>query len=121
MNLTADFSHWCNVAESLLEDQEEAIDLAVQHSIHIHARVGHPQGPQVTDPRFAEWKVALQKHIDWWRKIYQHHQFNGKKEITITTEFGPAPYLPAAPGGNPLADQWEINVWMMEFLKKQLI
>lgn len=120
LEITADLSHWCVVSESFLEDQEEAIDLAIQHTIHIHARVGHPQGPQVTDPRLPEWQMALEKHFVWWKKIYQHHKMNGKKELTITTEFGPVPYLPTAPGGKLLADQWEINVWMMEYLKREL-
>lgn len=34
IQITADFSHWCNVAESLLADQEEAINLAIQKAVH---------------------------------------------------------------------------------------
>ncbi|WP_428327826.1 sugar phosphate isomerase/epimerase family protein [Mucilaginibacter sp.] len=57
IGITADFSHWCNVSESLLEQQTEAVDLAISKAIHIHARVGqaesarfriraHPNGKQ---------------------------------------------------------------------------
>ena len=51
LRLTADFSHWCNVAESFLQDQPEAMQSAINRADHIHARVGHPEGPQVNDPR----------------------------------------------------------------------
>lgn len=121
LTITADFSHWCNVAESFLEDQEDALALASQHTIHIHARVGHTQGPQVTDPRLPEWQVALHRHTTWWKNIIQQHQRTGTKSLTITPEFGPAPYMPLAPRTQqPLADQWEINEWMMEYLRKEL-
>ena len=91
--ITADFSHWCNVSESFLEDQQETIELAVQHTIHIHARVGHTQSAQVTDPRLPEWQEALQHHLQWWKKIYQHHLQQNQSTLTITPEFGPAPYM----------------------------
>ena len=119
--ITADFSHWCNVAESFLEDQLEALAIAIPHTIHIHARVGHTQGPQVTDPRHDEWQTALHYHTTWWKSIIQHHQRAGTASFTITPEFGPAPYMPLAPvTQEPLADQWAINQWMMEYLKKEL-
>lgn len=121
LSITADFSHWCAVAESYLEDQQESVDLAVKHSTHIHARVGHLQGPQVTDPRLPEWKEALQHHTNWWKDIFGHHKKKGYKQLTITPEFGPAPYMPLHPvTKSPLADQWSINQWMMEYLKKEL-
>lgn len=120
LKITADFSHWCNVAESFLEDQQEALNIATQHTIHIHARVGHPQGAQVTDPRLPEWQTALQHHTGWWKNIIQHHQRAGTETFTITPEFGPAPYMPSSPvTKKPLADQWVINQWMMEYLKKE--
>jgi len=122
LTITADFSHWCNVSESFLEDQQETIDIAIQHAVHIHARVGHTQSAQVTDPRIPEWQKALQHHLQWWRKIYQHHVQQQKPVLTITPEFGPAPYMIHHPvTKEPLANQWEINCWMMEYLKKHLI
>lgn len=121
LRITADFSHWCNVSESFLEDQQEALDIAIQHAIHIHARVGHTQGAQVTDPRLPEWQPALQTHLQWWKKIIDHHKKAGTELFTITSEFGPAPYMLLAPRTQePLADQWEINKWMMLVLKKEL-
>jgi sugar phosphate isomerase/epimerase len=119
LNITADFSHWCTVAESFLEDQQEAVSLAIKHAIHIHARVGHTQAAQVTDPSLPEWNDALQTHLRWWKSIATHHLQNNQEVLTITPEFGPAPYMMHHPSTKePLADQWAINVWMMNYLKK---
>lgn len=122
LSITADFSHWCNVAESFLEDQQEAIALAIQHTVHIHARVGHTQGAQVIDPALPEWSEALLTHLQWWKSIAALHQKTGKEYLTITPEFGPSPYMMHHPlTKEPLADQWAVNVWMMNYLKKELI
>ena len=113
LKITADLSHWCNVAESFLEDQQEVLELVPQHAIHIHARVGHTQSAQVTDPRHPEWQIALEHHLRWWKSILDHHRRIGTKIFTITPEFGPSPYMPLSPiTQEPLADQWEINAWM---------
>jgi sugar phosphate isomerase/epimerase len=121
LKITADFSHWCNVSESFLEEQQEALNIATEHTIHIHARVGHTQSAQVTDPRLPEWQPALHYHVSWWKDIINHHIQANTDVFTITPEFGPAPYMPLARVTQlPLADQWEINQWMMEYLKKEL-
>jgi sugar phosphate isomerase/epimerase len=118
LKLGADFSHWCNVHESMLEDQQEAIQLACARAHHIHARVGHQEGPQVNDPRAPEWKYALETHLKWWDAIIEARQKAGDRTMTITPEFGPAGYLPTLPYTQmPVANQWEINAWMMNFLK----
>ncbi len=117
LKLTFDVSHWVNVAESFLEDQADAVDLAIGRAEHIHARVGHPEGPQVPDPRVAEWHPALERHIEWWDKIVEIKKDNA---LSITCEFGPRPYMIHSPGDNePLADQWEVNLYMMNLLKKR--
>jgi hypothetical protein len=41
--------------------------------------------------------------------------------MTITPEFGPAPYMPLEPfTQKPLASQWDINMEMKNYLTKQL-
>lgn len=119
LRLTADFSHWVNVSESLLNDQPDNMERAIRHSDHIHCRVGHPEGPQVNDPRAPEWKPCVDAHLAWWDRIFDLHQKQGKSSITITAEFGPAPgYLPTLPYTNlPVASQWDINVYMKDLLK----
>ncbi|ASU34139.1 sugar phosphate isomerase/epimerase family protein [Mucilaginibacter xinganensis] len=120
VRITADFSHWCNVSESLLEQQQEAVDLAISRTIHIHARVGHAESAQVTDPRADEWQPEVAAHLLWWDAIIQQRLKNGARFTTITPEFGPAPYMPALPYTKmPVANQWDINVYMMELLRKR--
>ena len=94
MRITADFSHWCNVSESFLEDQAHLVDLAIERADHLHSRVGFPEGPQVSDPRAPEWQEALRVHLSWWDRIVHNHREKGTPRFTITTEFGPAPYMP---------------------------
>ncbi|SMO71941.1 sugar phosphate isomerase/epimerase family protein [Solitalea koreensis] len=119
LKLTLDASHWVCVAESFLEDQVEALELAIERAEHIHARVGYPCGPQIPDPRMPEWQHALNMHLNWWDKVVERK----KKEqsvLTITPEFGPSPYMVYLPGTQtPLCDQWEVNVYMMELLRER--
>ncbi len=121
LRLTGDFSHFCVVSESLLENQEDILHQIIPHVDHIHARIGHPQGAQVTDPRLPEWQAALEQHIKWWKAILDHHRQAGSPQLTITAEFGPAPYMPAVPFTQlPLASQWDINLYMTTLLKSHL-
>jgi hypothetical protein len=42
--------------------------------------------------------------------------------LTITTEFGPPPYLPTIPFKNvPVADQFEINSFMKDLLRDRYL
>lgn len=119
LKITFDVSHWCNVSESLLADQEETLTLALQRTEHIHARIGHPEGPQVNDPRAPEWEAAVKAHFAWWDKIVERKKKEGGR-ITFLTEFGPPDYMPTLPyTRQPLADQWSINVHMMQTLRKR--
>ena len=120
MRLTLDVSHWFCVHERYLTDQEEALTLAVSRADHIHARVGHDQGSQVTDFRMPEWKEVLERHLAVWDRIYRTARDEGRERLTVTPEFGPAPYMPVSPGTDvPLADQWEMNVTMKEPLTER--
>ncbi|WP_240676121.1 sugar phosphate isomerase/epimerase family protein [Botryobacter ruber] len=122
LRLTLDISHWCNVSESLLENQQEAVELAISRTEHVHARIGHQQGPQVNDPRAPEWQKAVNAHLAWWDKVVAAHLHRGSPYLTITPEFGPPNYMPTKPySREPLASQWEVNVHMMELLKKRYL
>lgn len=120
LKLALDLSHWVCVAESYLEDQDEAVELAIQHAHHLHARVGHPEGPQVTDPRTPENAEALQHHLQWWDRWIALQIKNGVAICTITPEFGPYPYMSYHCNTNePVADQWAINLYMRDLLKNR--
>lgn len=117
LRLTLDISHWCNVHESLLQDQPETVAQALSRTNHIHARIGHPEGPQVNDPRAPEWKSIVETHFKWWDSIVERKKKEGAP-LTFLTEFGPADYMPTLPyTRQPLANQWEINVHMLKTLR----
>ena len=119
LKLTLDISHWCNVHESLLGDQPINVEAALARTHHIHARIGHAEGPQVNDPRAPEWKNEVKAHFDWWDKVVARKKADGQP-LTILTEFGPPHYLQTIPyTGQPVADQWAINKYMMETLRKR--
>jgi sugar phosphate isomerase/epimerase len=121
LRITLDASHWCNVSESLLEDQQETLDLTLSRVDHIHARIGHPEGPQVNDPRAPEWEAALNAHLDWWDKVVEVKKKAGER-LTVLTEFGPPDYMPTLPyTRDPLSDQWAINVHMLQLLRKRYV
>jgi len=120
LQITADFSHWVCVSETYLDDQPEIMAEAVKRAGHIHARVGHTEGPQVTHPAAPEWQQALQKHTAWWDAIVERNAKLGKDFFTITPEFGAIPYLPTLPFTNQqVASQWDVNLWMKDFLDRR--
>lgn len=119
LKLTLDISHWCNVHEGLLSDQQTNVAAALNRAEHIHARVGHAEGPQVNDPRAPEWKNEVDAHMQWWDRIVSRKRKEGKT-ITILTEFGPANYMQTLPfTAQPVSDQWDINRYMMNTLRKR--
>ncbi|WP_031528433.1 sugar phosphate isomerase/epimerase family protein [Dyadobacter crusticola] len=121
LRLTLDISHWCNVHESLLQDQQETVKLALSRTGHIHSRVGHEEGPQVNDPRAPEWEAALKAHLAWWDAVVEQKVKSGET-LTVLTEFGPPNYLPTVPFTHqPIADQWAINVHMMHLFRKRYL
>lgn len=120
LKLTGDFSHWCTVSESMLQDQKAIMEKIIPHVHHIHARIGHEHSPQVNDPFAPEWKNHTDAFICWWKKIIAVQSIKGKQSLTITPEFGPVPYMPALPHSQkPLTDQWQINTQIKEMLKRK--
>jgi sugar phosphate isomerase/epimerase len=119
LRLTLDISHWCNVHESLLGDQKEAVNKAIERTDHIHARIGYEEGPQVNDPRAPEWDYAVKQHFEWWDKVVERKKKNGE-QMTFLTEFGPPMYMPTLPYTlQTVSDQWAINVHMLQLLRKR--
>lgn len=122
LRLTLDVSHWCNVSESFLHDQKDSVHLAISRTDHIHARVGFPEGPQVPDPRTPESSEALNIHLNWWKSIVRQKKITGVQDLTITPEFGPKPYMVLQPYTvQPITNQWDVNVFMKDFLTKSLL
>lgn len=122
LKLIADFSHFCVVSESNLEDQSAILTKIYPHIKHIHARVGFEQSPQVNNPFAPEWKNHLEYYLKWWNEIIVVHEKRKVPELTITPEFGPFPYMPQEPfTQKPLSNQWETNLEMKNYLQHNLI
>ena len=120
MRITLDASHWTNVHESLLADQEENLNLALSKTFHIHARIGHQEGPQVNDPRAPEWSQVEQVFFGWWDKVVKHRESSGSTHMTFLTEFGPPNYMPTLPyTKQAVSNQWEINEYMLHKIKNR--
>lgn len=118
LKLTWDVSHWFCVAETLLVEQEPVITKTIPHIQHIHARIGHTQGPQVDDPDHPKWSETKERHLKLWDDVILNHIQSGKMELGITTEFGPWPYMQFIPSGKTFqTHQFELNVNMMKVLK----
>jgi sugar phosphate isomerase/epimerase len=121
LKITADFSHWCCVCESLLHNQEEHLTSAIERTIHIHGRIGYAEGPQVSDPRAPEYANELERHVSWWKRIAAAQAERGFDEITFTPEFGPPGYMQLLPyTRQPVVDLWETNLWMGRHFRKIL-
>ncbi len=121
LRLAADFSHWTCVCESMLGDQATAVSLAIEHTVHIHARVGHEEGPQVSDPRAPEFAGTLAQFERWWRDILDSAKARGLPWIGVDPEFGPPNYMPTAPfTREPLADLWDVCLWMRDRFKSNV-
>jgi sugar phosphate isomerase/epimerase len=119
-NITADFSHWVCVTESMLENFEPIVEEAISRSRHIHARVGYEEGPQITDPRAPEWQYAVKRFLHWWDAIIKANNKMNCSIFPITTEFGPPPYMTSIPfTRKPLVNQFEINCYMKDLLQER--
>jgi hypothetical protein len=117
LKYTLDVSHWMVVHERLLTESDPLLQEIFPAVDHIHARVGFAEGPQVPNPAAPEWTNEVKTHLDIWEKIIRSQT---GKVFTVTTEFGPPPYMATVPFTHqPLADQWEANVWIRDALKSR--
>ncbi len=118
LELTIDFSHWCNVCERLVLDELPGVlDLCAQRVLHIQPRVGYDQGAQISDPRSPIFQNALRAHIRWWKKLWAGQEQRGFQQITLTPEFGPDGYQQIDPKtAEPYGDLWDFNQHMAKLL-----
>jgi hypothetical protein len=72
----------------------------------------------VADFRAPEHAEALAAHLHWWDQVVTMRRAAGAAMLTITPEFGPAPYTPTLPyTRQPVSNAWELNVAMKDLLK----
>ena len=112
LKLCCDFSHWVCVCERLIEDQIGIIRQCAGQCLHVHARVGYEEGPQVADPRAPEYRRHLEAHEAWWRLIWEAQARRGFRFSTLTPEFGPPDYQHTLPFTRvPVSNLEEICDW----------
>ena len=112
LKLCCDFSHWVCVCERLIEDQIGIIRQCADRCLHVHARVGYEQGPQVPDPRAPEYQRHLEAHEAWWRLVWKAQERRGFRISTLTPEFGPPDYQHTLPFTRaPVSNLEEICDW----------
>ena len=81
LHINADFSHWCVVTESMLEDHDEALAIASRRAIHVHGRVGYENGPQVPDPRVPNGKTVCENTKHGGIKLLPRIQCVAKRSL----------------------------------------
>ena len=121
LKLTLDISHWFCVSESYLEDQRDKLITILPHVEHIHSRVGYTQGSQIPDVTNPIYKDIVAIHLDVWQQWVDLMKVKKVKGITISTEFGPPPYLIST--GDVHEDylkQWKQNLWIKKYLNQHL-
>jgi sugar phosphate isomerase/epimerase len=120
LKLCCDLSHWVNVCERLLTTEGQHVDKAASAALHLHARVGYQQGPQVPDPRAPEYNDQLEAHEKWWKTIWESQHKRGMKISTVCPEYGPPLYQHTMPFTHePVANPTEISEWAMHRLREQ--
>ncbi len=109
--LASDYSHWVIVAERYLDFESDILERCAARTLHIDARVGTPEMPQVRDPRDPDGAEAVAKFDGFFDQIYAAACERGDG-LTVVPEFGPAPYEPPGAG-----DRDDICQWMADRLR----
>jgi hypothetical protein len=115
LKLICDFSHWVLTCERLLDDQLEVVRRSAQRAVHLHARVGTEQSPQLADLRSPEAEPYRNAFERWWEIIWEEQARRGLEVSTFCPELGPPPYQPTLPyTGQPIADLVEQVEWQRQ-------
>ena len=115
LKLVCDFSHWVVTCERLLDDQLEGIRRCGRNAVHLHARVGSEQAPQLADiraPEAAPYRDAFER---WWEIVWEEQAARGLHVTSLCPELGPPPYQPALPyTGEPAANVRDQCEWQKQ-------
>ena len=94
--------------------------LVAKHTYLVHARVGHAEGPQVSDPAAPEFAPELDAHFSWWRAIWASQRARKFETFWAEPEFGPAPYQQCLPyTQQPTTDLWQVNGYVAGLIAKE--
>lgn len=105
LHLAVDLSHWMVVAERPLHDELDIIRRVGERMIHLDARVGYEEGPQIPDPTAPEWSGHVEMFTDWWEELLAARKIDAP--LVVVPEYGPPPYQQTLPHtGEPTSDLW---------------
>lgn len=106
LSLALDLSHWVVVAERLLDDIDDLVETCASRALHLDARIGYEESPQVPDPDDPRWA----QHVAWFDRQWQRVAAGAAsvgRQLVVVPEFGPPPYLQTVPRtGEPVVDLW---------------
>jgi sugar phosphate isomerase/epimerase len=112
LKLVCDLSHWVVSCERMLDDNLDLLRQCGRQAVHIHARVGNEQSPQLPDLTAPEAQPYLAAFESWWEIIWEEQARAGHATTSICTEFGPPPYQQTLPHtGAPVSDLWALCNW----------
>jgi len=121
LHMVLDLSHWVVVAERLLDDIDGILHTAAPRVLHIDARVGQEEAPQIADPTDPRWTTQRAWFEAKWKMVIAAAAAAGRTEMVVVPEYGPPPYLPTAPHtGQPVVDLWSTVLREREHLKVAL-
>jgi len=92
LQITSDFSHWVVKSERLLDTPEETAllkDTVAPAVVHLHARVGTAQAPQVGALNSPHCAAAQARFVDFWKEVWSARLRNECEEVTACVEYGP--------------------------------
>ena len=103
---------------------EDLLEVVAQHTMLIHCRVGHAEGPQVPDVTDPLYHADVRAHLDMWSYIWdvlnKRNQQDSNSQIICEVEHGPPPYLVTLPHTNqPVADLWKVNNDVADLVRKE--
>lgn len=119
LGLCCDFSHWVLVCERVPETQADAFAAAASRCLHLHARQGSDQVPQVPEPG-ASAEAAFQAAFErWWQMVWDDQEARGVEVATVTPEYGPPPYQQFSGHGGELAEELTVACgWQASRLRR---
>jgi len=106
LKLNADLSHWYVACERVFDPTKapderwwpKLLDRVAERCHYIHARFGWAQGPQMADPSAKECEGDCKLQLSTWTVLMERQKARDDgRDIYISPEYGPAPYLAAMP------------------------
>lgn len=96
VQVNADLSHWVCVCEHAPDEEKypkrdswwpPILNNVAKRVALIHARVGHDEGPQISDPRASEFDHIISLHLRWWKTVLPHLASNPSHTVSYASSY----------------------------------